>query len=52
MLREKPKVVKSSEKATDGPEVKKPKIDPNETTMVKKVCYHDCLLLRKKVESY
>lgn len=37
--------MKSSEKTNDGPEVKKPKIDPNETTMVKKVCYHDCLLL-------
>ncbi|TSN39335.1 SUMO-activating enzyme subunit 1 [Bagarius yarrelli] len=33
---EKPKVVKSSEESNDGPEVKKPKIDLNETTMVKK----------------
>lgn len=45
-------MVKSSEEANDGPEVKKPRIDLNETTMVKKVRYHDCLLLVNKVESY
>lgn len=38
-FREKAKVVKPSQEANDGPEVKKPKIDPNETTMVKKVCF-------------
>lgn len=37
LAREKPKVVKSSDEANDGPEAKKPKVDPNETTMVKKV---------------
>ncbi|XP_036417254.1 SUMO-activating enzyme subunit 1 [Colossoma macropomum] len=35
-VEEKAKVVKPSEQANDGPEVKKPKIDLNETTMVKK----------------
>ncbi|XP_028817424.1 SUMO-activating enzyme subunit 1 [Denticeps clupeoides] len=35
-VEEKPKVVKQSEDANDGPEAKKPKVDPNETTMVKK----------------
>ncbi|XP_056328982.1 SUMO-activating enzyme subunit 1 isoform X1 [Danio aesculapii] len=35
-VEEKPKVVKGSNEANDGPEAKKPKIDPNETTMVKK----------------
>ncbi|XP_051536006.1 SUMO-activating enzyme subunit 1-like isoform X1 [Myxocyprinus asiaticus] len=35
-VEEKPKVVKASDEANDGPEAKKPKIDPNETTMVKK----------------
>ncbi len=37
LAREKPKVVKGSNAANDGPEAKKPKVDPNETTMVKKV---------------
>lgn len=37
LAREKPKVVKGSSEANDGPEAKKPKVDPNETTMVKKV---------------
>lgn len=37
LAREKPKVVKGSNEANDGPEAKKPKIDPNVTTMVKKV---------------
>lgn len=37
LAREKPKVVKGSGEANDGPEAKKPKVDPNETTMVKKV---------------
>lgn len=37
LAREKPKVVKGSNEANDGPEAKKPKVDPNETTMVKKV---------------
>lgn len=37
LAREKPKVVKSSDEANDGPEAKKAKVDPNETTMVKKV---------------
>ncbi|KAJ8414546.1 hypothetical protein AAFF_G00037480 [Aldrovandia affinis] len=36
-VEEKPKVVKPpSQEANDGPEAKKPKIDPNETAMVKK----------------
>ncbi|XP_016344270.1 SUMO-activating enzyme subunit 1-like isoform X3 [Sinocyclocheilus anshuiensis] len=35
-VEEKPKVVKGSNKANDGPEAKKLKVDPNETTMVKK----------------
>ncbi|RXN27504.1 SUMO-activating enzyme subunit 1 [Labeo rohita] len=35
-VEEKPKVVKGSSEANDGPEAKKPKVDPNETTMVKK----------------
>lgn len=38
LAREKPKVVKRSDEANDGPEAKKPKVDPSETTMVKKVC--------------
>lgn len=37
LAREKPKVVKGSNEANDGPEAKKPKVDPNKTTMVKKV---------------
>lgn len=37
LAREKPKVVKGSNEANDGPDAKKPKVDPNETTMVKKV---------------
>ncbi|KAJ8256566.1 hypothetical protein COCON_G00187180 [Conger conger] len=35
-VEEKPKVAKPSQESNDGPEAKKPKIDPNETTMVKK----------------
>ncbi|XP_051521347.1 SUMO-activating enzyme subunit 1 [Myxocyprinus asiaticus] len=35
-VEEKPKVVKASGEANDGPEAKKPKVDTNETTMVKK----------------
>ncbi|XP_059389087.1 SUMO-activating enzyme subunit 1-like [Carassius carassius] len=35
-VEEKPKVVKGSNEANDGPEAKKPKGDPSETTMVKK----------------
>ncbi|XP_048017373.1 SUMO-activating enzyme subunit 1 isoform X1 [Megalobrama amblycephala] len=35
-VEEKPKVVKGSNEANDGPEAKKPKVDPSETTMVKK----------------
>ncbi|XP_013887816.1 SUMO-activating enzyme subunit 1 [Austrofundulus limnaeus] len=35
-VEEKPKVVKPSGDSNDGPEAKKAKIDPNETTMVKK----------------
>ena len=36
--REKPKVVKpKTDESNDGPEAKKPKVDPNETTMIKKV---------------
>ncbi|KAI1894038.1 hypothetical protein AGOR_G00129870 [Albula goreensis] len=35
-VEEKPKVAKPSQEANDGPEAKKPKVDPNETTMVKK----------------
>ncbi|KAL4647424.1 SUMO-activating enzyme subunit 1 isoform X2 [Arapaima gigas] len=35
-VEEKLKVVKPSEDANDGPDAKKPKLDPNETTMVKK----------------
>ncbi|XP_066519816.1 SUMO-activating enzyme subunit 1 [Hoplias malabaricus] len=35
-VEEKAKVVKQSEETNDGPEMKKPKVDPNETTMVKK----------------
>ncbi|XP_029923308.1 SUMO-activating enzyme subunit 1 isoform X1 [Myripristis murdjan] len=34
--REKPKTVKPAQGSSDGPEAKKAKIDPNETTMVKK----------------
>lgn len=37
VLREKLKVVKPSSDSNDGPEAKKAKLDPNETTMVKKV---------------
>lgn len=36
-FREKPKLVKPSESSQGGPEAKKSKVDPNETTMVKKV---------------
>lgn len=36
-VREKPKLVKPTENSNDGPEAKKAKVDPNETTMVKKV---------------
>ena len=36
-FREKLKVVKPSRGTNDGPEAKKAKVDPNETTMVKKV---------------
>lgn len=36
-FREKPKLVKPTENSNDGPEAKKAKVDPNETTMVKKV---------------
>ncbi|XP_070826245.1 SUMO-activating enzyme subunit 1 [Chaetodon trifascialis] len=35
-VEEKPKLVKPAENSNDGPEVKKARIDPNETTMVKK----------------
>ncbi|XP_026082165.1 SUMO-activating enzyme subunit 1-like [Carassius auratus] len=35
-VEEKPKVVKGSNEANDGPEAKKPKVDPSETTMAKK----------------
>ncbi|KAK1785943.1 hypothetical protein P4O66_017700, partial [Electrophorus voltai] len=35
-VEEKVKIVKSSDETNDGPKVKKPKVDPNETTMVKK----------------
>ncbi|XP_048120634.1 SUMO-activating enzyme subunit 1 [Alosa alosa] len=35
-VEEKPKVRKITEEASDGPEAKKAKVDPNETTMVKK----------------
>lgn len=35
-VEEKPKLVKPSSDANDGPDAKKAKIDPNETTMVKK----------------
>ncbi|KAM6959071.1 SUMO-activating enzyme subunit 1 [Aplochiton taeniatus] len=35
-VEEKHKVVKPSEESNDGPEAKKPKIDPSETTLVKK----------------
>nr|XP_057937025.1 SUMO-activating enzyme subunit 1 [Doryrhamphus excisus]XP_057937026.1 SUMO-activating enzyme subunit 1 [Doryrhamphus excisus]XP_057937027.1 SUMO-activating enzyme subunit 1 [Doryrhamphus excisus] len=35
-VEEKPKVVKPSADSNDGPEAKKAKVDPNETTMVKK----------------
>ncbi|XP_066559960.1 SUMO-activating enzyme subunit 1 [Amia ocellicauda] len=35
-VEEKPKVVKPTEEVNDGPEAKKAKIDPSETTMVKK----------------
>lgn len=37
VFREKPRVVKPTGDANDGPEAKKAKVDPNETTMVKKV---------------
>lgn len=36
-FREKPKLVKPSKSNQDGPDAKKAKADPNETTMVKKV---------------
>lgn len=36
-FREKPKLVKPSESSQGGPGAKKTKVDPNETTMVKKV---------------
>lgn len=36
-FREKAKVMKPSEDANDRPEAKKPRVDPTETTMVKKV---------------
>ncbi|XP_062329654.1 SUMO-activating enzyme subunit 1 [Osmerus eperlanus] len=36
-VEEKPKVVKPSEEPRDGPEAKKPKVDPSETTMIKKM---------------
>lgn len=36
-FREKLKVVKPTGEANDGPEAKKAKVDPTETTMVKKV---------------
>ncbi|XP_030634384.1 SUMO-activating enzyme subunit 1 [Chanos chanos] len=35
-VEEKPKIVKATEETNDGPEAKKAKVDPNETTMVKK----------------
>uniref|UniRef100_A0A673ZVB0 SUMO-activating enzyme subunit 1 n=1 Tax=Salmo trutta TaxID=8032 RepID=A0A673ZVB0_SALTR len=36
-VEEKPKVVKpKTDESNDGPEAKKPKVDPNETTMIKK----------------
>ncbi|XP_053728698.1 SUMO-activating enzyme subunit 1 isoform X3 [Synchiropus splendidus] len=35
-VEEKPKLVKPSADSSDGPEAKKAKVDPNETTMVKK----------------
>ncbi|KAK2913043.1 SUMO-activating enzyme subunit 1 [Channa argus] len=35
-VEEKPKVVKPTGDSNDGPEAKKPRVDPNETTMVKK----------------
>jgi len=35
-VEEKPKIKKPAEDSSDGPEAKKAKIDPNETTMVKK----------------
>ncbi|XP_064157391.1 SUMO-activating enzyme subunit 1 [Anguilla rostrata] len=35
-VEEKPKAAKPSQESNDGPEAKKPKVDPNETTMVKK----------------
>ncbi|XP_070685432.1 SUMO-activating enzyme subunit 1 [Pempheris klunzingeri] len=35
-VEEKPKIVKPTENSNDGPEAKKAKVDPNETTMVKK----------------
>lgn len=35
-VEEKPKMVKPADSSNDGPEAKKPKVDPNETTMVKK----------------
>ncbi|XP_028320241.1 SUMO-activating enzyme subunit 1 [Gouania willdenowi] len=35
-VEEKPKVVKAAPDSSDGPEAKKAKVDPNETTMVKK----------------
>uniref|UniRef100_A0A8C6U1Q7 SUMO1 activating enzyme subunit 1 n=1 Tax=Neogobius melanostomus TaxID=47308 RepID=A0A8C6U1Q7_9GOBI len=37
LVTEKPKVVKPSGESADGPESKKAKVDPTETTMVKKV---------------
>ncbi|XP_039624193.1 SUMO-activating enzyme subunit 1 [Polypterus senegalus] len=36
-VEEKPKMIKPSQEISDGPEAKKPKIDPNETMMVKKI---------------
>lgn len=35
-VEEKPKVLKPKEESNDGPEAKKPKVDPSETTMIKK----------------
>lgn len=35
-VEEKPKAAKPSQDSSDGPEAKKPKVDPNETTMIKK----------------
>lgn len=35
LAREKPKVVKGSNEANDGPEAKKPKVDPSEPIQAK-----------------